>query len=65
MYVASPEDTIANKLYYGSEQDIQDAGSISVRWEDLDHQYLDERCETLGVKQELKEMVEEVEELID
>ncbi|MFW6142497.1 MAG: hypothetical protein ACOC53_08070 [Candidatus Saliniplasma sp.] len=31
IYLASPEDTIAHKLYYGSEQDIEDAESIYVR----------------------------------
>ncbi len=66
MYVASPEDTIANKLYYGSEQDIEDAESIYVRQEDeLDLEYLEERCEALGVKEELKEMEKEIEELME
>ena len=30
-YVASPEDMIANKLVFGSEQDIKDAEGIYVR----------------------------------
>ena len=31
IYVASPEDTIANKLSFGSEQDIKDAEGIYIR----------------------------------
>lgn len=65
MYIASPEDTIANKLYYGSEQDLEDAESIYVRREDLDREYLEERCEALGVSDEFEEMKKEVEELMD
>lgn len=66
MYVASPEDTIANKLYYGSEQDIEDAESVYVRQEgDLDMEYLEERCQSLGVMNELKEMKKEIEELME
>ncbi|MEF8874800.1 MAG: DUF6036 family nucleotidyltransferase [Candidatus Thermoplasmatota archaeon] len=66
MYVASPEDTIANKLYYGSEQGVEDAEGIYVRQEgELDQEYLEERCEALGVQEKLKEMEKEVEELID
>jgi len=64
IYVASPEDTIANKLYYGSEQDIEDAESIYVRQGDkLDHEYLEEMCEALGVEEKLEEMKKEIEEL--
>ncbi len=65
MWVASPEDTIANKLYYGSEQDIEDAESVFVRQQkNLDQDYLEERCETLGVLEELEEMKREVEEIL-
>lgn len=65
-YVASPEDTIANKLYYGSEQDVEDAESVFVRQgEELDREYLEERCEALGVEEELREMEREVEELME
>lgn len=66
MYVASPEDTIANKLYYGSEQDIEDAEGIYVRQEgDLDREYLEERCQSLGVTEEFEEMKKEIEELME
>lgn len=65
MYVASPEDTIANKLYYGSEQDIEDAESIYVRQEDeLDYGYLEERCEALEVMDELRDMEKEIAEFM-
>lgn len=66
VYVASPEDTIANKLYYGSEQDIEDAESVYVRQEEkLDDEYLEERCEALGVEEELRDMERDVEELME
>jgi len=66
MYVTSPEDTIAKQLYYGSEQDVEDAESIYVRQkDDLDKEYLEERCEALGVIDELEDMKKEVEELMD
>ncbi|MEF8874944.1 MAG: DUF6036 family nucleotidyltransferase [Candidatus Thermoplasmatota archaeon] len=65
MWVASPEDTIANKLYYGSEQDIEDAESIYIRQEkNLDHGYLEKRCEALGVRERLEEMKQEIEEIL-
>ncbi len=65
MYVASPEDTIANKLYYGSEQDIEDAEGIYVRQEDeLDYGYLEERCEALEVMDELRDMEKEIAEFM-
>ena len=66
MYVATPEDTIANKLYYGSEQDIEDAESIYIRQEGkIDEDYLEERCDALGVKDDLEAMREEIENLSD
>ncbi len=66
MYVASPEDTIANKLYYGSEQDVEDAESIYVRQEGgLDQEYLEERCEAVGVKEKLEKMKKEIEQLME
>ena len=53
-YVASPEDLIANKLLFGSEQDIKDAEGIYARQLDnLDMAYLEGRCKSLGVYEEL------------
>lgn len=57
--IASPEDTIANKLYNGSEQDIGDAESIYLRQaETMDLVYLAERCADLGVQREMNELKE-------
>ncbi len=64
-YVASPEDTIANKLLFGSEQDVKDAEGIYVRQLDnLDMAYLEERCERLGVLGEFLTMKTRVERQI-
>ena len=61
IYVASPEDVIANKLLFGSEQDIRDAESIYVRQKGkIDTSYLEKRCMELGVHKEYKEMIERV-----
>ena len=61
IYVSSPEDTIANKLLFGSEQDIKDAESIYVRQkEKIDVAYLGKRCRELGVYGEYKEMIERI-----
>jgi hypothetical protein len=61
-YVASPEDMIANKLLFGSEQDIKDAEGIYVRqFDNLDMGYLAERCKKLDVVEELSAMKRRVE----
>jgi hypothetical protein len=62
IYLASPEDTIANKLVFGSEQDVKDAEGIYARQlESLDMEYLEEICRNMGVYGDfikMKEMVE-------
>ncbi len=64
-YVASPEDTIANKLLFGSEQDVKDAEGIYARQLDnLDMAYLEERCERLEVYEEFSTMKTRVERQI-
>ncbi|MDI6885988.1 MAG: hypothetical protein QMD22_06540 [archaeon] len=61
-YVASPEDMIANKLLFGSEQDIKDAEGIYVRqFDNLDMGYLAERCKKLDVFEEFSAMKRRVE----
>ena len=56
--IQSPEDAIANKLLFGSEQDLKDALSIYVRQLDLlNKEYLDEICSKLGVLNKLKELI--------
>ena len=69
----SPETLIANKLYFGSIQDLEDALSIFIR-NDLDHRKLRKFTEELGVSQLLvilKRMSEEplseeeIEQLLD
>lgn len=50
IYIASPEDTIANKLLFAREQDIEDALGIYVRqYDSLDREYLESICKKIGV----------------
>ncbi len=64
MYLASPEDTIASKLLFGSEQDIKDVEGIYVRQKGrLDSQYLKKVCKNLGVYKEFLKMKKRVEEI--
>lgn len=50
IYVNSPEDLVANKLLFGSEQDIKDAESVLIRqWKKLNLKYLEKRCSDLKV----------------
>lgn len=50
IYIASPEDTIANKLLFSREQDFKDALGIYVRQQDnLDMEYLTYICKKIGV----------------
>ncbi|MGB7532796.1 MAG: nucleotidyltransferase [Halobacteriota archaeon] len=61
-FVASPEDTIANKLLFGSEQDVKDAEGIYARqFDNLDMVYLEKRCKKLGVYEEFLTMKKRVE----
>ncbi len=61
LYLASPEDTIANKLAFGSEQDIKDAEGIYVRqMKKLDMRYLEKICRDTGVYVEFLEMKKRV-----
>lgn len=63
-YIASPEDTIASKLLFGSEQDIKDAESIYVRQSGkLNMDYLESRCRKLNVYKEFMNMKKRVEEI--
>jgi hypothetical protein len=53
-YIASAEDTIANKLVFGSEQDLKDAEGIFIRQlGKLDMAYLGRICREMGVGKEL------------
>ena len=62
IYISSPEDLIANKLLFGSEQDIKDAEGIWIRQtEELDNAYLEERCRALEVWSEFLEMKVKIE----
>ncbi len=57
VYVASPEDTIAGKLLFGSERDLEDALGIYVRqFEVLDMEYLEAVCRKLGIHSALEEL---------
>jgi hypothetical protein len=65
-YVASPEDIIANKLLFGSEQDVKDAEGIYARqFDNLDMAHLEARCERLEVKEEFLSMKRRVERQSD
>lgn len=58
VWVQSPEDAIANKLSFGSEQDMKDALSIYVRQlPSLNTEYLEEACEKLAVANKLRTLV--------
>lgn len=64
--VASPEETIAHKLLYASEQDIQDAEGIYARQADrLDRAILARRCKQLGVLEELRALEDRVESVLE
>jgi len=61
-YVASPEDIIANKLLFGSEQDVKDAEGIYARqFENMDMAYLEERCKKIEVYEEFLTLKRRVE----
>lgn len=50
IYIASPEDTIANKLLFSREQDIKDALGIYARqYNILKMEYLTDICKKIGV----------------
>jgi len=57
IYIASAEDTIANKLVFGGEQDLKDAEGILIRQAGkLDMEYLEKICGEIGVEGELAEL---------
>lgn len=65
VYITSAEDTIANKLLFGREQDIKDVEGIFVRQEEkLDMDLLKKRCKELGVEEEFLEMKKRVEKYL-
>lgn len=60
-WIASPEATVANKLVFGSEQDLQDAAGILARLdEDLDEARLAKLCERLNVRDAYDELRAEI-----
>jgi len=62
IWIASPEDTIANKLVFAREQDIKDALGIYVRqYETLDMDYLENTAKRIGVLQGLKDLMKKYE----
>lgn len=57
IFIASPEDIMAHKLVFGSEQDVRDAEGVYVRQlEKLDMDYLEEICSKMGVSRELERL---------
>ncbi len=57
IYIASPEDTIANKLIFAREQDVKDALGIYVRqYDNLNMEYLEKICKKMGVNNELQDL---------
>ncbi|MFQ5888404.1 MAG: DUF6036 family nucleotidyltransferase [Candidatus Hydrothermarchaeales archaeon] len=66
IYLASPEDTIANKLVYGSEQDIRDAEGIYARqMGKLDLSYLERVCRDMGVADDLERLKKKIAQYLD
>lgn len=66
IYIASPEDTIANKLVFGSEQDIRDAEGIYVRQiGKLDMDYLEDVTRKIGVHKDLENLKKKVARYLD
>lgn len=64
-YLASPEDTIANKLLYGSEQDLRDAEGILARQSGkLDFDRLRKLCRKLGVTGELSNLEKRIKTIL-
>jgi len=62
VWIASPEDTIINKLVFAREQDIKDALGILVRQYDaLDIVYLEDTAKKIGVYDSLMELREKYE----
>ncbi len=47
--IASPEETIANKLLFAREQDTNDALVIVRQYNNLDREYLEDVCKKIGV----------------
>jgi hypothetical protein len=66
IYIASPEDTIANKLLFSREQDIKDALGIYIRqYNSLKMEYLERISKKIGVYDgllDLKKMYKKYEE---
>lgn len=62
VWIASPEDTIANKLVFAREQDIKDALGIYVRqYDTLDLDYLENTARRIGVYDALSDLREKYE----
>jgi hypothetical protein len=59
VYIASPEEIIAMKLFYGSEQDIKDAEGVYLRQKNrLDLPYLKKLCDELGVLSDFERIMD-------
>ncbi|MDO9097827.1 MAG: hypothetical protein Q7U60_06885, partial [Candidatus Methanoperedens sp.] len=57
VWIASPEDTIVNKLVFAREQDIKDALGIFVRqYGSLDIEYLESTAKKIGVHDALMDL---------
>jgi len=57
VWVQGPEDAIASKLLFGSEQDVKDALAIYVRQlPKINQGYLEEACARMGVANKLREL---------
>lgn len=65
VYLASPEDTLANKLVFEGQQDLKDALGIYVRQvEKLDMNYLDEISSKMGVSRKLEKLKKRVRKVL-
>lgn len=64
MFVETPEDLIAAKLVFGSEQDVRDAEGVYIRQKKkLDLAYLEEACKANGVLKGYRAMLKRLKEI--
>lgn len=57
LFLASPEDTLLNKILFGSEKDTEDAESVWLRQEGLDLNYMEEMSRKLGIEREYRSFI--------
>ncbi|MHA2250361.1 MAG: hypothetical protein ACXAD7_08360 [Candidatus Kariarchaeaceae archaeon] len=62
--IDAPENIVLNKLYFGSEIDIEDAMAVLAKnYDDLDFDRLADRCKNLGVHDEYEKLLSDYDKL--